>query len=353
MSDTHPLVCRFGAFGDMVMLTPLLKRLHQRCGKQVDVVGIGAWTATMFEHMPYVRKTYTITSRATPYFLCRSQQQLARELRSHDYQYAWIAETLPKSYRIMSAGGINVRDSINAKDYPPHPAEHFVAQWLRLANQSPPGFDFPTIEDDTLNTELFVSNDETDACRAWLRTRGIEPEAPIVCIQAGNKRTTRAGKVNRASNTKYWPEQNWAKVIDYITDQLQDAQVLLCGVPAEYRLTQEIRELCARPHRVFCVADDLPLRRLLALLSIAHSCISVDTGPAHAAAALNCPLTVLFGKADPGRYRPVSSDSRVEVITGAVPAYTSAQTKKSWQTCRDIRFIEVETVISGWEKSAA
>jgi hypothetical protein len=37
--------------------------------------------------------------------------------------------------------------------------------------------------------------------------------------------------------------------------------------------------------QVHNVADDLPLRRLLALLSMAHSGISVDTGPAHAAAA--------------------------------------------------------------------
>ncbi len=351
MPDSHPLVCRFGAFGDMVMLTPMLKRLYQRCGKPVDVVGIGDWTVTMFEHLPYVRQVFTITSRATPYFLCRSQQRLARELRSHDYQYAWIAETHPKSYRIMAAGGINVHQSINAKDYPAQPDEHFVAQWLRLANQSPPGFDYPTIEDATLNTELFVSDEEKAACRLWLQTRDIDPDAPLVCIQAGNKRTTRIGRTNRASNTKYWPEQNWANVIDHITDQLPGAQVLLCGVPAEYSLTQTIRKLCNRPHQVFCVADDLPLRRLLAVLSMAHSCISVDTGPAHAAAALNCPLTVLFGKANPGRYRPVSRDSRIEVLTGTTPGYTSCQAKESWQICHDIRFIKVETVVSGWEKS--
>ena len=44
----------------------------------------------------------------------------------------------------------------------------------------------------------------------------------------------------------------------------------------------------------------LPLRQLFALCTRAHSMISVDTGPAHAAAALDLPLVVLFG-AEPQR----------------------------------------------------
>jgi ADP-heptose:LPS heptosyltransferase len=35
--------------------------------------------------------------------------------------------------------------------------------------------------------------------------------------------------------------------------------------------------------------------RLKALLAITHSMISVDTGPAHFAAAMGCPLVVMFG----------------------------------------------------------
>jgi heptosyltransferase-2/heptosyltransferase-3 len=42
----------------------------------------------------------------------------------------------------------------------------------------------------------------------------------------------------------------------------------------------------------------------------------VDTGPAHAAAALDCPLTVLFGKASPNRFRPVSRTSPVRILVG-------------------------------------
>ena len=84
----------------------------------------------------------------------------------------------------------------------------------------------------------------------------------------------------------------------------------------------------------------LLLRRLLALLSMAHSCISVDTGPAHAAAALNCPLTVLFGRANPARFRPRSAASPVRVLQGFADGDESRQA--------DIARITPQQVVDAW-----
>ncbi len=56
--------------------------------------------------------------------------------------------------------------------------------------------------------------------------------------------------------------------------------------------------------------------RLLALIERADSMISVDTGPAHAAAALDCPLTVMFAHADQRWWRPLSRLGRVAVVGG-------------------------------------
>jgi len=64
----------------------------------------------------------------------------------------------------------------------------------------------------------------------------------------------------------------------------------------------------------------------------------VDTGPAHAAAALNCPLVVLFGKANPRRFRPVSLASPVQVIQGFADHGGDA----------DIAYITVQQVFNAW-----
>ena len=316
MSDPHPLVCRFGALGDMVLLTPMLRLLYHRSGLPCDVVGIGGINRMLFAELPYVRNVYTIDSRSAPYWFNRSQRELVQHLRTQRYANVWICETNRKSYRLLERAGITRDNSINQLDLPAKPGEHYCDKWLRLGNLGPAGFDFDPLPQEPPGTELRVSGAEVDACRQWLAQLGIDPESPLICLQAGSKRTTRRGRADRASNSKYWHERNWAELIGRMQATLPNASVLLCGVPAESDMCDAILAHCDNPQRVYNLANDLPLRRLLSLLSLAHSCISVDTGPAHIAAALDCPLVVLFGKASPARFRPVSRHAAVQVIQG-------------------------------------
>jgi heptosyltransferase-2/heptosyltransferase-3 len=84
-----------------------------------------------------------------------------------------------------------------------------------------------------------------------------------------------------------------------------EAQVILCGSPLEHPVLEEIRQAGGQDPRMHNMARELPVPRLLALTEQAHSMVSVDTGPAHAAAALGCPLVVLFGAASPKKWRPL------------------------------------------------
>ena len=324
----------------MIMLTPMLRHLHRRCGLPCDIVAVGGWNRVLFERMPWVRRVYSIDSRAAPYWFDRSQRRLVRELREARHRFAWICETDVRSYRLLARAGIDRGNSVCQPDLEAIGAEHYTEKWLRLANLSPPGFDAPVLESDPADTALFVGEDEIEACRHWLAQRGIDPAAPIVCFQAGNKRTMRRGRVDRASNTKYWHERNWAEVADRIVAQAPQTRILLCGVPGELEMCDAIRAAAGSPSSIETVADDLPLRRLLALLSLAHSCVSVDTGPAHAAAALNCPVVVLFGKASPVRFRPVSSQSPVAVLVGEAPDSAAGEA--------DIARITPDRVFNAW-----
>lgn len=339
MSDSHPLVCRFGALGDMVLITPLLKQLYLRSGLPCDIVGIGGWNRLLFAEMPWVRHVFTIDSRSAPYWFNRSQQALVARLKAKDHRYSWICETNKKSYRLLARAGITRDSSVCQPDLAPIANEHYVDKWLRLGALSPPGFDRPaqTLEPDT---ELFVSAAEIEECRQWLQSRAIDPEAPLITIHAGSKRTTRRGRADRSSNTKWWPERNWAEVIDSIIAALPAAQVFLCGVPAELNICRAIQSECKAAASVHVIVDDLPLRRLLALLSLAHSCISVDTGPAHIAAALNCPLTVLFGQSNPARFRPLSANSPVQVLVGKSTNGNDGEV--------DIGYITPQQVLDAW-----
>jgi heptosyltransferase-2/heptosyltransferase-3 len=67
------------------------------------------------------------------------------------------------------------------------------------------------------------------------------------------------------------------------------------------------------------VAAELGLRQLLALSEGAHSMISVDTGPAHAVAALGLPLVVLFGAESQRVWLPRSSSGAAVLGLGGPP----------------------------------
>jgi heptosyltransferase-2/heptosyltransferase-3 len=137
-----------------------------------------------------------------------------------------------------------------------------------------------------------------------------------VLVQAGNKRTMRWwAPRSRSTNTKYWPEARWGEVIRRVLDADADSRVLLLGVPAEAPLNEAIAA-ATRSDRVLNVARELPIPRLLALQERASGMLSVDTGPAHSAAALDCPLVVLFGEANVVRYLPRSPSGHVEAVQG-------------------------------------
>jgi hypothetical protein len=44
IASNRPLVVRFGALGDMVILTVLIRHLYARFGQPVDILASGAWT---------------------------------------------------------------------------------------------------------------------------------------------------------------------------------------------------------------------------------------------------------------------------------------------------------------------
>jgi len=61
------------------------------------------------------------------------------------------------------------------------------------------------------------------------------------------------------------------------------------------------------------------LTRLFALCEMSHSMISVDTGPAHAAAALGLPLVVMYGAESQQYWLPRSHSGSPVVGVGGPP----------------------------------
>jgi heptosyltransferase-2/heptosyltransferase-3 len=144
----------------------------------------------------------------------------------------------------------------------------------------------------------------------------------LVLVQPGHKKTYKRGRIGTLQHDKHWPAERWATVIRAVIADLPDAAVLVCGSRREAGLVQEIIDAVgAMPMsaRIVNVARRPSLQRLVALSARAHSMISVDTGPAHVAGAMDCPLVVLYGAAGWGRWLPRTPSTDVMALGVRAP----------------------------------
>ena len=118
----------------------------------------------------------------------------------------------------------------------------------------------------------------------------------------------------------YWPIERWAALLKRVHEHMPEAVIVLCGAPRETLLLDWIHAAVRMPTVVFIA--EIPISRLLALCDAAHSMISVDTGPAHAAAALGLPLVVMFGGHSQAEWLPRSSSGSPVIGIGGPPAST-------------------------------
>jgi heptosyltransferase-2/heptosyltransferase-3 len=310
---------RCGALGDMVLVTALIDQLHARFGAPVDVITSGGWARPLLAPRRGVGEIHTLRSRRKPYWLDREQQALVRRLRERGAGPTWYCDGGGHGRELLRRAGIADALVCDTRDLPWLPGEHFVERWLRMAALTPPALTAspppaPPVRD--ANAVLVPDSGELAACEAWLARRGLT-DRTLVAFQAGNKRTMRGLFRRRASNTKYWPEARWGTVVRGVRDALPEAALLLLGVHEESGLNADIAR-AAGVRDLHNVAGDLPIPVLLPLLGRCHSLVSVDTGPAHVAAAQDCPTVTLFGVADPARFRPGGVGTPVAVLTGTV-----------------------------------
>jgi heptosyltransferase-2/heptosyltransferase-3 len=234
------------------------------------------------------------------------------ELRNLRDSPVYVCEPEPralaKARAMLKLAGISQRNCIFLSETRVRADEHWIDRLLRFADRIPDalhGAGYPSTNISSAAPTLQLRDEDHIDCSAWLHARGWHA-APLVLLQPANKRSMRWNGTRGGEDDKWWPVESWASLVRAIRAAVPDSHVLLCGAPREAAL---LRSICraAADARVHVVANDLPLRRLMALQAIAHSMISVDTGPAHLAAALGCPLVVLFGKASPSHWLPRSA----------------------------------------------
>ena len=319
----------------MIMLSALLEILHRRFGQPCRVIGAGDWTAEIYRGHRDVAEVICL-GRHTAFFLDGAWWRALRTLRADRTAPVYVCEDfprkLPRSRRLLRLSGtpashcVFMHEMLAATERRGQAPEHWVDRLVALGRCTPPAFreaDFPWPEPaPRCAPQLEIAPAERAECEAWLASKRWLGR-PLVLVQPGNQRTMRGGARPTVSpdDHKAWPVERWAALLLHVQQHLQQrlpqAQILLVGAPQERAFLELIRAAAQLP--VIDIAV-LPLRRLFALCAQSHSMISVDTGPAHAAAAVGLPLVVLFGAYPAQVWQPRSAVGSPVVAIGGPPA---------------------------------
>jgi hypothetical protein len=258
--------------------------------------------------------------RDSPMYICESESRARTKVRP-----------------MLKLAGVPMNHCQFIEDLPMQQDEHWIDWLLRFGETTPDAFqdDYGTITASPATApQLRISPAERDDRDKWLQSKGLLGR-PLVLLQPSNKRTVRWNGIRRTDDDdKSWPAGHWASVAHEIRRRLPNAEVLLCGSSREARHLDELMR-AASPEPPFKLAV-ISIGCLKGLLDIAHSMVSVDTGPAHLAAAMGTPLVVLFGNQSPALWAPRQRSGSAVTVMGGAPA------------SRPVADIPVSAVMNAW-----
>lgn len=294
----------------MLLQEPLLHLLHRRYGAPCKILTRGLWTGALYAGHPDVGDIWQLRNRRRALALSPERWRAIGKLRAHAGPIYISEDTRSSLKRIgwmLRFAGVARERCVFLHDIGVRENEHWVDQALRLGCATPAAFresDYPWREGDLhAAPRLYLDAEDRADADAWMRQRGLAG-APLILLQAGNWHVHRWWEKHRV-DPKFWPIEYWAQLLRAMHETLPAANLVLCGTPIETAVCEAIARATGLA-QVNLATTDLPIRRLMAVLERAHSMVSVDSGPAHLAAAMGCPLVVLYG----GKYSPAKWDRR-------------------------------------------
>jgi ADP-heptose:LPS heptosyltransferase len=290
------LLVRVGALGDTLMVTPALRALKSRHpNAEIDFL-CSESAASLLELNPYLSHLYRIRRRNLPYMLSYEKHRLARQLNSRQYDAAFLLETAPRYHQLLLHAGITRIDGFRETAFDPE--KHCIVNYLNAVG-------FPGSRPEDHQMDLPVAPADEAAAERLIG----HLESPRIGLHLGYG--PRAKKINQSDRLKGWGQDNFLRLSLMLLDY--GANLIFTGSAEDQRDIESIRRQLPQ-NRVRSTAGGTRVGELAAVLKKLDLFISVDTGPAHMAAALAVPLVVLWGPAIYEQVRPISPSSPIRIL---------------------------------------
>lgn len=353
------LVIRPDHLGDLLFLTPALRRLRELLPEAYIALLVGPWGREVAERSHYVDEVFTCPfpgftrqprgSLFAPYWLLLQE---ARRLRKHRFDLALIMRFDHWWGALLAAlAGIPYRLGYAVPEVRPFltqvlpyvPGQHEVQQNLRFtfhvsrftAQVAGEGASVEGADWKRHPLEFVPTREEEAWAEEWLPAHGAAAGRPLVAIHPG------AG-----APVKLWPAEKWAAVADALAER-RGAQIVLTGSAGELDLVWAVAARTRMDPLV--AAGETTLGQLAALYRRCRLVLGPDCGPLHLAVAVGTPTIHLYGPVDVRTFGPWGDPLRQRVLLSDWPCLPcnrldfAAEELEAHSCVRDIRVEQVLT----------
>lgn len=284
--------------GDAVLAQPMFRRLHERHRDLALDVLAPPWTRALFARMPEIS-----SSIDSPFghgeLALKRRYALGRSLAARGYDQAIVLPNSYKSALIPYFAGIRLRTGFvgearwgllnDARRLDKKALPLMVERFALLAETA----------GDALKRPLAAAQLKVDDAHraATLAKLGLNPRQPVAALCPGAE----------YGPAKRWPAAYYAELAQRLTASGHDVWLVGSGKDAE------IGDEIVRASDNACVnlCGRSTLAEAIDLLSCAALIVSNDSGLMHIAAALNKPLTAIYGSSSPAFTPPLSERARI------------------------------------------
>lgn len=285
------LVIRFSSMGDIVLTSPVTRKLGRICpGAEIEFLTRAAY-APLARALPGVVAVQCFEPGAGLVRLVSSLRErrydlaidLHGNLRSRLVAVAGIAGRVLRYDKRRFARMAIVRRRRRSRSIP-HTIDRYLEALDRLDAAKEPGRE--RAQDAVMRQpHLNVEGAAMAMVEERLAGAGIGPDVRVLGIAPG-----------ASHGPKRWPPERFARVADHMAKS-RDMKILLLGSEADRPVTGEVAQAMERPAVDWTGKTDLAI--LPAAVQRCALLVSNDSGPMHVATAVGTPVIGVFGATHP------------------------------------------------------
>ena len=345
-SSRRILIVRAGAVGDVLMATPLISAIRNVFPNSYLGFLTSRYAIPLLQYNKEIDALYDIRYRKLPYWISMEKQKLVKKMREGRWDVIFLLESNPifaalvKKFNAEAVYGFNPPPLPFMKGGEGEfkgiqflPDSHVISNFLKLGS---------LLGKDLKEFPMKICWPDSISERVNLLLSGLPANSPKIAIHAGFGPARRRGK--RAIGIRSWPIERFRETISRLHRETL-ASFVLTGTLKEFKINEAIREGLNIP--ILNLAGQTTVPELGALLKEMGMVISIDSSPAHIAAAVGTPLIVLWGPAIEANTSPRSINSPVAIINKHLPCSPCYETPRK-DACKNnicMQAIQVEEVV--------